>query len=116
VEFVDKCLKKLMDACLAADAVLIITADHGNVEQMVNNKTGDVNKDHTTNPVPLLVIANEFKYHSQAEKTYVSLSAVVPAGVVGDIAPTILALYGIEQPESMTGISLLNIIEKQLDV
>ena len=42
--------------------VAIVTADHGNVEQMINLKTGDIDKDHTTNPVPFLLIANEFKF------------------------------------------------------
>lgn len=52
VEFIDGCLKKIMDACLMSDSALIITADHGNCEQMINTKTGDIDKDHTTNPCP----------------------------------------------------------------
>ncbi len=110
VECVDKCLKKLVDACALTDTALIITADHGNVEQMINTKTGDIDKDHTTNPVLFLLLANEYKFSVPAEKSYISLSAMVPAGVIGDIAPTILDLFGISKPESMTGINLLKVI------
>lgn len=103
VEFIDRCLKKIMDACLMADAVLIITADHGNCEQMINTKTGDINKDHTTNPVPFLFVANEFKFPKPFDHNYSFLSARVPAGVISDVAPTILELFGLPKPPEMTG-------------
>jgi 2,3-bisphosphoglycerate-independent phosphoglycerate mutase len=106
VEFIDGCLKKIMDACLMADAALIITADHGNCEQMINTKTGDIDKDHTTNPVPFLLVANEFKFLKPEKINYVFLSTRVPAGAISDIAPTILELFGIPKPVDMTGVSL----------
>jgi len=109
---IDKSLKRIMDACLLADAVLMITADHGNVEQMINIKTGDIDKDHTTNPVPFLLVGNEFKLSSVQEKGYSSLASLVPAGVIGDIAPTILELFGIDKPKEMTGISLFKAIKR----
>ena len=112
VESIDRCLKKLMDASLQADAVLIITADHGNIEQMINSKTGDIDKDHTTNPVPFLLVANEFKFPHEVEKTYGSLAARVPAGIISDIAPTILELFGLAKPLEMTGINLLDLIDE----
>ncbi len=100
-----------MEAVLAIDAALIITADHGNIEQMLNLKTGEIDKDHTTNPVPFLVIANEFKYNTPKISNYLSLSARVPDGVISDIAPSVLALLGAEKPKEMGGINLIDIIE-----
>lgn len=112
VEFIDGCLKKIMEACLAQDAVLMVTADHGNIEQMINPKTGDIDKDHSTNPVPFLLVANEFKFDKAQDMNYAALSARRPDGVISDIAPTILALFGLPKPEEMTGISLLEVVDQ----
>lgn len=107
VEFLDGCLKKIMEAVLLTDGVLIITADHGNAEQMINIKTGDIDKDHTTNPVPFLLVANEYKFPIQSRRDYPALSALVPEGAISDVAPTILDLLGLPKPPEMTGISLI---------
>lgn len=112
VQFIDKVLKKILDACLLADAVMLITADHGNAEQMINPKNGDIDKDHTTNPVPFLVVANEFKFPVPYKRRFVFLAGRVPAGVIADIAPTILELFGLPKPEEMTGINLLDVIDQ----
>jgi 2,3-bisphosphoglycerate-independent phosphoglycerate mutase len=73
-----------------AGASVIITADHGNCEMMIDPATGGVHTAHTTNPVPLVVVgANR-----------VSLRA---GGALRDVAPTVLGLLGIEQPAEMTG-------------
>ncbi len=110
VEALDKQLRKIMDTCLEHNACLIITADHGNVEQMINPRTGGIDKDHTTNPVPLLVMAGAFKNSKVPPITYIDLSAQVPDGAISDIAPTILELFGLEKPLEMTGESLLPVI------
>ncbi len=107
VEFLDACLKKLLDACLAADTALLITADHGNIEQMINQKTGDIDKDHTTNPVPLLIAASEFKFVQPKDARFISLAARTPVGCLSDIAPTILDLLGLPESPEMTGVNLL---------
>lgn len=107
VEFVDECLKKIMDACLSKDAILIVTADHGNCEQMINLKTGDIDKDHTTSPVPFLLAGKEFKFVKAFDRDFDFLSSRVPDGVISDIAPTILELFGQPKPAEMTGESLL---------
>jgi 2,3-bisphosphoglycerate-independent phosphoglycerate mutase len=107
VEFIDQCLKKILDACLLADAALIVTADHGNIEQMINMKTGDIDKDHTTNPVPFLLAANEFKFPKPFDHDYSFLATRVPAGIISDVAPTVLELFGLPKPQEMTGQSLL---------
>ncbi len=112
VEAVDECLKNILDACLGADAALIVTGDHGNIEQMINLKTGDIDKDHTTNPVPFLLVARDFKFPKPVNLTYIDLASFVPAGVISDIAPTILGLLGLPKPEEMTGINLLEVIDE----
>jgi 2,3-bisphosphoglycerate-independent phosphoglycerate mutase len=107
VEFVDICLKEILDAVLLTDSALIITADHGNVEEMINIKTGEIDKDHTTNPVPCLFVSNRWKFKNPAGKNFENLSGEMPNGVISDVAPTILSLYGLEKPSEMTGINLL---------
>ncbi|MCL5775269.1 MAG: hypothetical protein M1333_03610 [Patescibacteria group bacterium] len=107
VNFIDICMKRVAEAALSADAVMIITADHGNAEQMINPRTGDIDKDHTTNPVPFLLLANEFKFKRPSGGGFSSLSSKVPAGVISDIAPTILELLGLQKPSEMTGMSLM---------
>lgn len=107
INFIDICMKRVAEAALSADAVMIITADHGNAEQMINPRTGDIDKDHTTNPVPFLLLANEFKFKRPSGGSFSSLSSKVPAGVISDIAPTILELFGLQKPGEMTGISLM---------
>lgn len=109
IECIDEQIKKILDAVLIHDAVLIITGDHGNVEQMIDARTGEINKDHTTNPVPFLLVAKEWGGKGN-KKDYISLAAIVPAGVVSDIAPTILDLLGLPKPPEMTAINLLNML------
>jgi 2,3-bisphosphoglycerate-independent phosphoglycerate mutase len=111
VKYLDRFLEKIMEACLAVGGVLIITADHGNIEQMINMKTGEIDKDHTTNPVPFLLIASEFCFEKGRSRDYLSLSSRVPDGVISDIAPTVLELMGLPKPAEMTGINLLEGLE-----
>jgi 2,3-bisphosphoglycerate-independent phosphoglycerate mutase len=97
VEAVDTCLGRLADAVTKAGGTLLITADHGNVEQMTDPVTGQPHTAHTTNPVPLVLI-NGPKW----------VEAIAPHhGKLADIAPTLLALLGLPQPKEMTGASLL---------
>ena len=94
VEAVDECVGKVVEAMLEKDGTVLITADHGNAEQMIDYKTGEPHTAHTTNPVPLILVSNEGKYK-------------INSGKLADLAPTLLELLGIEQPEEMTGESLL---------
>ena len=91
-EVVDSCAKKITQAALAHGYVTIIIADHGNSETMCN-PDGSPNTAHTINPVPLIVVDPDIKN--------------VTDGVLGDVAPTILHLMGIEKPEQMTQKSLV---------
>ena len=91
-EAVDVCVKEIIETALAKNYTTIVIADHGNCETMIN-PDGSPNTAHTTNPVPVILVDNDkINIHS---------------GVLGDVAPTILDLMGIEQPSAMTQHSLL---------
>ncbi|GGK26877.1 2,3-bisphosphoglycerate-independent phosphoglycerate mutase [Yeosuana aromativorans] len=91
-EAVDECVKDVVTTALDNGYTTILIADHGNCETMIN-PDGSPNTAHTTNPVPVILIDKELKH--------------VKDGILGDIAPTILKLMGIEQPEAMTRHSLV---------
>lgn len=89
VETVDQCVKKVVEAALANDYTVFLTADHGNADYM-KNEDGSPNTAHSLNPVPLFIIDQEWK-------------GKIKNGKLGDIAPTILAFMGIPIPAEMTG-------------
>jgi 2,3-bisphosphoglycerate-independent phosphoglycerate mutase len=91
-EAVDKCVEDVVTTALENDYTTIIIADHGNCETMIN-PDGTPNTAHTTNPVPLILVDKDLKE--------------IKDGVLGDVAPTILKLMGIEQPKKMTRYSLV---------
>ncbi len=91
VECVDAQLTRIVAAAERAGARLLITADHGNCEMMIDPETGGPHTAHTTNPVPLLVVAD-------GETT-----PLRAGGALCDIGPTVLAMLGVEQPREMTG-------------
>ena len=95
VEAVDGCLGRLESAVLAAGGMMLVTADHGNAETMLDEASGEAHTAHTTNPVPVVVIGDG-----------VSVSGIQNGGL-GDVAPTLLDLMSIAQPAEMTGHSLI---------
>jgi len=109
LEYLDKVLSELTRSVLVQDGVIIITADHGNAEEMFNMQTGAINKEHTTNPVPLIIVGKQFegKTLSRADIAGSDLSVLQPRGILSDIAPTILKIMGIEKPVEMTGRALI---------
>ena len=92
VETVDACLAEIERAVRQRGGAMIVTADHGNAELMIDPATGGPHTAHTTNPVPLILVSGEDKK--------VSLRS---DGSLRDISPTILGLLGIDQPKDMTG-------------
>jgi len=78
--------------------VTIVTADHGNVEEMIDLQTGEVDTKHSTNPVPFIVVSDDL---IPGQKEF-------NQGILADVAPTILALMGIKKPDLMTGQNLLS--------
>jgi 2,3-bisphosphoglycerate-independent phosphoglycerate mutase len=95
VATVDHCLGRLEEAVRQAGGMMLITADHGNAEAMVNAATGHVHTAHTTNPVPVVVIGDAVGIGQLAN------------GGLRDIAPTLLDLLGLAPPAVMTGRSLI---------
>ena len=95
VETVDTCVGKAVEALKSVDGVMFICADHGNCEQMVDYETGAPWTAHTTNPVPFILV--------NADPSY----TLAEGGKLCDIIPTLIELMGMEQPEEMTGHSLL---------
>jgi 2,3-bisphosphoglycerate-independent phosphoglycerate mutase len=94
VDVIDTCIGRIVDAALAHDTAVVITADHGNCEQMVADDGGP-HTQHTTNPVPFIVVDPRMRGHKLAGD-----------GRLCDVAPTVLALMGLAQPAEMTGHSL----------
>jgi len=92
VETVDACLGEIERAVRARGGAMLITADHGNAEMMIDPATGGPHTAHTTNPVPFIVISENSKQFS-----------LRPNGSLRDISPTILAMLGLPEPKEMTG-------------
>ncbi|MGB9706618.1 MAG: 2,3-bisphosphoglycerate-independent phosphoglycerate mutase [Microgenomates group bacterium] len=96
-EAVDECLGDIVNTVLNLGGTCVITADHGNAEEMINLTTGQIDTEHSTNPVPFIVVDRRL---SQGGR-------VLPRGILADVTPTVLFLLGIEKPELMTGKNLL---------
>ena len=95
VECIDDCLRQIAEVTLETNSHCLITADHGNVEEMVNATSEQPHTAHTTGVVPFVCVGQRARQ-------------IEPTGSLADVAPTILELMGIEQPTSMTGRSLLS--------
>lgn len=98
-EIVDQAVNSIAKEVLAKNGVLIITADHGNVEEMINNQTGEVDTEHSIYPVPFIIVANQYKGNPM----------MLPTGILADISPTLLHIMGFSRPEGMTGRTLFRI-------
>lgn len=96
VETVDSCLGRVLEAARGSNYRVIVTADHGNAEQMIDKRTGQPHTAHTTNPVPFIIADDEVK-----------MSKLRADGKLADIGPTILQLFGIKIPEQMDGTPLI---------
>ncbi len=106
VEFTDRAVGEVVNWTLALGGAVVLTADHGNAEELltypttaffITTETGKVNTDHSNNPVPVFVISPQVQ----------GKSVTLPKGSLADIAPTILQLMEIPKPSQMTGRSLL---------
>jgi 2,3-bisphosphoglycerate-independent phosphoglycerate mutase len=95
VETVDACLSRIESAVRAKGGAMLITADHGNAEMMIDPATGGPHTAHTTNPVPFILVAESAKQYT-----------LKPNGSLRDISPTILGILGADEPKEMTGSDL----------
>lgn len=94
LEAIDECVSRVVKAINEVGGILLITADHGNSEQMIDYKTGEPYTAHTTNPVPLAIVG-------------IPNNKKIKEGRLADLAPTMLDLMGLEKPNEMTGESLI---------
>jgi 2,3-bisphosphoglycerate-independent phosphoglycerate mutase len=99
IESVDQCLGRIYEATASTNGEILITADHGNAEQMFDFETGQPHTAHTTNPVPFLYIGRP--------------ATLAPSGALEDIAPTMLYLLGLPKPTEMTGRPLIELQSEQ---
>ncbi|MDO8706283.1 MAG: 2,3-bisphosphoglycerate-independent phosphoglycerate mutase [Sulfuricaulis sp.] len=99
IESVDECLGRIYEATAPTNGEILITADHGNAEQMFDFETGQPHTAHTTNPVPFLYIGRP--------------ATLAPSGALEDIAPTMLYLLGLPKPTEMTGRPLIELPSEQ---
>ncbi|KXK27266.1 MAG: 2,3-bisphosphoglycerate-independent phosphoglycerate mutase [candidate division WS6 bacterium OLB20] len=95
MEVVDECIGKLMNVILPMGGAIVITADHGNAEELIDLQSGNVDTKHSTNPVPLIVAKQGLDGRE------------LSFGILADVAPTVLGLLGIQKPPEMTGRNLL---------
>ena len=101
-EKIDELIGTIVDEALKQKVVTIITADHGNAEQMLNPNTGESYTEHTTNPVPFILIANDPNLERPLRQTGSQHGLIL-----SDIAPTVIDIMGLKKPNEMTGESLL---------
>jgi 2,3-bisphosphoglycerate-independent phosphoglycerate mutase len=101
VETVDACLGRIQPVVRARGGAMVITADHGNAEMMIDPATGGPHTAHTTNPVPFIVFSENSKQFT-----------LRPGGSLRDVSPTILGMLGIDEPKEMTGQDLRVLTEK----
>jgi 2,3-bisphosphoglycerate-independent phosphoglycerate mutase len=95
VEVIDKCVGRVVEEFLRIGGSVLITADHGNVEEMIDEKTGGPQTAHTSNIVPFIVIGEgDVKLRED--------------GILADVAPTIIDVMGLRKPDEMTGQSIIN--------
>lgn len=105
IEVLDKCLGRITQTVLAMQGVVVIVGDHGNAEEMLDPSSGQLLKSHTTNPVPFMIIGNDWRRPEEAvgEVTKDNWYQIVPSGALADVAPTILKIMGLPIPADMTG-------------
>ncbi len=96
-EVLDECIGQIVHEVGNKGGVVFITADHGNCEELINNATGEVDTEHSTYPVPFIII----------NKQLLGQRTMLPTGILADVAPTMLSIMGIPKPETMTGRALI---------
>ncbi|HBH46081.1 MAG: phosphoglycerate mutase (2,3-diphosphoglycerate-independent) [Candidatus Jacksonbacteria bacterium RIFOXYC2_FULL_44_29] len=100
VEYLDTCFKRIIELVLSLSGVVMLTSDHGNAEILFDPQSGEINKEHSSNPVPCIIVGKGFV---EEKPTVPDLSTYTPRGVLADVAPTILKIMGVPLPPEMTG-------------
>jgi len=109
IEFADKCLGEVVTLVLSKGGKALVVADHGNAEELVNLQTGEIDKEHSTNPVPCIIIGKEYEGKTTNDVQIIGndLSLVQSVGLLSDVPATILKMLGISVPDEMTGRPLI---------
>ncbi len=109
LEAMDAGIGKVVNAALGVGGVVCITADHGNAEEVKNLQTGELDKEHSTYPVPFVVVGkrHEGKKAPSGDVLAGDLALTPPVGVLADVAPTILKIMELTPPDDMTGTALI---------
>lgn len=111
VEALDGALKRIFERVALGNGVMIVTADHGNIELKRNPMTGEKLTEHSLNPVPFFIIGKEFRLKNEASDEEIDKKKKEVNGILTDIAPTILEILGLKKSQEMTGKSLLDILK-----
>lgn len=106
IETIDECIARI-EKELGKDTTLLITADHGHAEEMLDPRTGEKKTEHTSNPVPFYLVDKNFKDRNGNKRP---LYARDISGILADVAPTVLDIMGLPVPDEMTGQSLLPVL------
>jgi 2,3-bisphosphoglycerate-independent phosphoglycerate mutase len=109
VEAIDTAVGRIKEAVLKRGGKMVITSDHGNAESITYRATGEAKTSHDPSPVPIYIISEEFKRQLSDEQILQNRDEA--RGLLADVAPTVLALMGIQKPEEMTGDSILPLIQ-----
>lgn len=96
-EILDGVIGQIVKEIFNKDGAVLITADHGNAEELINNQTGEVDTEHSIYPVPFIIIS----------KKYMGQTTMLPSGILADVGPTMLSVMGITKPPTMTGRALI---------
>src|SRR3989339_673473 len=102
VNTVDREVERVLQTLIKFDGAGIVTADHGNIEEMINLKTGEIDTEHSTNPVPCIIIASPVRLKALK----LSVNKKIRKGKLADVASTLLRLMDLPKPKEMTGKSL----------
>ena len=113
MEVIDEAVGALAGAVFERGGVMLVTADHGNIELKRNVLSGEALTEHSINPVPFYLVGRDYQLPTARSPEAIIKQKNEVGGILTDVAPTILELLGIPKPDEMTGASLLSLLMHQ---
>lgn len=113
IEILDEAVGRIAKAVLEKNGVLIIVGDHGNAEKKMDPISGEPLTEHTINPVPFYLVAENYRLANERQDSEIEALKKEAAGILTDVAPTILDIMQLDRPKEMTGKSLLPMLRRQ---